>query len=392
MSTLISVFLPTFSRLYDGHLERAIQSVLKQTYSNFELLIIDDASVDGSKELIESYAKQDTRIKHIRLKRNIGLPAFSIGLAYQQSKGDLLAFAYDDAILTPDHLAVLLNKFQVNPQLGMAYGQAYIHWPDGAKTKIGSPYNATAMAQMNNHIPNLSVMVRRDVIETVGLYDPHVILSRFYDWDLWVRIAKHYPIGFVEKVIGEEYGTRLSDSIGHTFTVLPNLICKYALMERNDVLLPTQFVNYDPYSMSFEQQLAPVEKMQIRYLLLEHYTKTYNIPRILQLMDEWPQQSIEGVTMTQWYKIAAKNEGLANLKQQQLLQGVLGYSNMESSLVKAEAAKLSDLVNSKQKYIDEQQKFIDQREIYIQQQLIRIQELEIYIQEQARYIQMLLKR
>ncbi|MDQ0901562.1 MULTISPECIES: glycosyltransferase family A protein [unclassified Paenibacillus] len=392
MSALISVFLPTFSRLYDGHLERAIQSVLKQTYRNFELLIIDDASVDGSKELIESYAKQDARIKHIRLKRNIGLPAYSIGQAYQQSKGQLLAFAYDDAILTPDHFAVLVHKLQWNPQLGMAYGQAHICWPDGSKTKIGSPYNAAAMTQMNNHIPNLSVMVRRGVIEKVGLYDPHVILSRFYDWDLWVRIAKHYPIGFVEKVIGEEHGTRLPDSIGHTFTLLSNLIHKYAQIERSHVLQPAVFVNYDPYSMKFEEQLAITEKLQFRYLLMEHYIKTHNIPRILQLMAEWPQRSIDGVTMPQWKKILAKNEGLSDIKQLQLLHGVLGYAGKESSLAKAELAKLRDLVSSKQKYIDEQQKFIDQREIYIQQQLIRIQELEIYIQEQARYIQMLLKR
>jgi glycosyltransferase involved in cell wall biosynthesis len=355
MTELVSVFLPTFSRLYDGHLERTIQSVLNQTYRHFELLVIDDASVDGSKKLIENYAKQDARIKHIRMEHNIGLPAYTTGLAYLQSKGKFLTFAYDDCILSPDHLAVLINKLHTEPNLGMAYGQARIHWGDGRKQILGAPFNAVNMAAMNNHIPNVSVMVKRHVIENIGWYDPHFLLSRFYDWDLWVRISKHYPIGFVEKVIAEEHGTRLTDSIGNTYTLLPELMRKYANENRNQLLKPSALKHYERYRLTFQQRLAPNEKAQLNLLLLEHYIKTFNIEGIVK------QASGQGNKSLRWKKLMAKNRSITD-DRVPLMHGMLEYMDWKTSILVKERIQA---LQEKQNYINEQQKYIDHQQKYI---------------------------
>jgi glycosyltransferase involved in cell wall biosynthesis len=384
MTGLVSVFLPTFSRLYDGYLEKAIKSVLNQTYRHFELLVVDDASVDGSKKLIEKYVKKDTRVKHIRMERNIGLPAYTTGLAYLQSKGQFLAFAYDDCILFPNHLALLINKLQTEPHLGMAYGQANILWFDGRKQVIGSHYDAANMAKMNNHIPNVSVMIRRHVVETVGWYDPHFLLTRFYDWDLWVRIKKHYAVGFIEKVIAEEHGTCLHDSMGHSYTLFPELTLKYSREIRNKQLVPKVLKQYDPYRLNFQQQFNPAEKARLKLLLLEHFVKTFNIEGIIKL------ESQSGPGSANWKKMITKNIDIKDNRLPLLMHGLTRYSDWQTSiLINQKNQTIHEkqrYINEKQSYINEQQKFIDYKEKYIHELLVRIRELEIFIQEQRRYI------
>lgn len=365
-SPLISIFLPTHSRLYDGHLERAIISILNQTYDNFELFIIDDGSVDGSKELIEGYATLDERIRIMRIEKNIGLPALITGMAYLQSKGEFLAFAYDDCVLAPNHLDVLLSTMLTSPHLGMVYGQAHIIWADGRRQLIGSPFDEARMSAMNNHIPNVSVLLRRKVVENVGWYDPHFLLSRFYDWDLWVRIARRHPIGFVEKVLAEEHGTRLQDSFGNTFVVFTNLILNYVRQDRTKLLLPSVLIDYDPYQLDFVMQLSAEEQEQASFVKLEHLVKTNHIAGIID------QASEDDLDSLMWKKIVNKNKGLQSHQQMLLFKGLSKYMNEKIHLISEEHAqdqllikKLHDSLQEKQSYIDEQQRYIDEQQKYI---------------------------
>lgn len=380
--SLVSVFLPTYSRLYDGHLERAIQSVLAQTYANWELLILDDASVDGSRALIERYVRADRRIRTIRMDRNVGLPAKLIGLAYPKARGEYMAFIFDDCRWLPGHLATLVRMLQSGPGYGMVYGQAELIWPDGRRQTLGEPFNAAAMAAGSNHIPNVSVLVRRQAIETVGLYDPHFLMCRSCDWDLWLRISRKFPLGFVPKVVAEERGTSLPDSIGHSLTHFADLMLKYAARDRDRLLLPAVFHNYDPYSMDFERELNAEEKRRFRFVLLEHLAKSMDIPAIvdhvrLQLADP------NGATSrARWAKIEAKNGG-SDLDMLLLMQGLLDFVEQKCALLDAEVRRLRDFVqyqrrviDEKQHYINDQQKFIDSRERYIQELIAYIATLQ----------------
>ncbi len=377
MSKLITVFMPTYSRGSSGHLERAIKSVLRQTYPNFELLIVDDASVDGSKELIERYVRIDRRIKHVRMPKNIGQPALTMGIAYQQSKGDYFTFVYDDCVVSDQFLAVLIDKMLKNPSLGMAYGQAYIHWRGGRKSLIGAPFDPHNMSKGNNHIPNVSVIVKREVIEQVGWYDPHFMLSRFYDWDLWCRISHHYRIGFIPEIIAEEFGASLNDSIGHTMTLMPHLILKYAKIPRNKLLKPNKIDQYDPYSLAFldQMQWTDKEKSDVYFLLMENLVKTHHGDAMIRfaktLRKTMPRRLLQN-------KIYEKNKHLDE-EMRLLLESMHFFLNKKEDLMARQAAE-------KHKMIAELQAYVRDLQIYIQEQRKYIDYQQQYIDEQQRWI------
>ena len=120
---LISILLPTYSRAKDGYLERTIKSILAQTYKNWELVIVDDGSQDGSGQLIERYCKLDKRIRHLRLPANVGLTGKTLARGYLETTGQYLACAFDDTVLYPNHLLLLLDELLCFPHTGFVYAQ-----------------------------------------------------------------------------------------------------------------------------------------------------------------------------------------------------------------------------------------------------------------------------
>ena len=237
---LISVFLPTFARCGGGHLERAIRSVLSQTYQNLELFVVDDGSVDGSKEVIEHFCAEDSRVKQFRFEINTGLPAYNTGICYAKCRGSCLAWIFDDCVWRMHHLEVLVRELSASPSAGFVYSKALSHFAGGNEVVIGMPYDEKHMQKGNNHIANVATLVTRKAVEAVGWYDPHVILKRFCDWDLWTRIWKVFGCAFVDEITADEYGTGLADSLGNTHTLFPSVILKYAATERNAMLVPSR--------------------------------------------------------------------------------------------------------------------------------------------------------
>jgi glycosyltransferase involved in cell wall biosynthesis len=270
MKPLVSIFLPTFRRRLGGFLEQSIESVLNQTYKEFELIVADDGSTDGSADLIAWYARSDSRVKHIRFERNIGLPALTLGLCSNKANGSLYAFVFDDCTLMPYHLERLTEAFDANPAAAMVYGQAEAHWKNGRSTIIGQPYSAFDMRVGNNHIPNVSVMLRRSTVAQFGWYDPHVILKRFCDWDLWLRIGTERQPVFVNEVLAHENGTKLTDSLGEQVTVHTDLMLRYSRTDRNDSLLPQRLPSYDPLRTDVLHNMSEEDISNINYLILEH--------------------------------------------------------------------------------------------------------------------------
>src|SRR5215831_19327042 len=93
---LVSVILPTYRRAKGGHLTRAIRGVLNQSLADFELLVMDDGSTDGSHEIIEGLRLADSRIIHVRHQSNCGLPGLRVNEGIELARGKFLAFQFDD--------------------------------------------------------------------------------------------------------------------------------------------------------------------------------------------------------------------------------------------------------------------------------------------------------
>ena len=108
---LVSVVIPTYNR--EAFLPRAINSVMKQTYCNWELLVVDDGSKDGSKRLIEDYCKKDKKIKYILNQHKKG-PSGARNHGINVAKGDYIAFLDSDDEWVNDHIEKIMNEFDKN--------------------------------------------------------------------------------------------------------------------------------------------------------------------------------------------------------------------------------------------------------------------------------------
>lgn len=267
---LISVLLPTYSRNASNHLRNAIESVLAQDIRDFELLVVDDGSTDGSSETIIEIASRDSRVKHIRFERNVGLPALTCAEAFRQSSGNYIAWQFDDCEWTPTLLSSLLSAAQENPDAGLIYGQAEMSIGNSSII-LGEEFNRETLTQ-RNIIPNCATLIRREVFQTLGWLDPSIILKRTCDYDMWLRISRHYQIAYVNKVVATENGLSLPDSLGNSVTLISALAKKYQEHDRSKYLQIDNLKNWEPFTPN--DWMNEEEKEQLAQLVFEHFIRT----------------------------------------------------------------------------------------------------------------------
>jgi glycosyltransferase involved in cell wall biosynthesis len=218
----VSVLLPTYRRARNGLFSRAVESILAQTLQSLELIIIDDASTDGTAQIIEEFMRMDGRVSCLSHPQNIGLPAVSEYEGFLKARANYLAFAFDDDLFYPDALAKLLEHAKANPR-GICYGHVVMRvmekWSAMEQSvNLGADLSAHNIRSWNC-ISNTSVLMPRHVIEDIGLYDPHVVLSRVCDWDLWRRASEKYLLIYVGVAVGEVTGPATKDSLGKTYAL-----------------------------------------------------------------------------------------------------------------------------------------------------------------------------
>lgn len=183
----VSVVVSTYNRKV--LLKRAIDSVLSQSFPDFELLICDDGSNDGTSLVVKDYEKLDPRVKYLKLK-HFGNHSRPKNRGIKASKGAYIAFLDDDNEFRPDHLQALVNTLDLNPDIDVAYGQRWIIDDDGKfPSQVGatSEHNSYLLLQ-RNYIDTSDVLVRREALFAVGGFDER--FKKFLDWNLWVRMDK----------------------------------------------------------------------------------------------------------------------------------------------------------------------------------------------------------
>ena len=239
----VSVLLPTFRRAKNGLFEAAVQSVLNQDFKNLELIIIDDASTDGTADLIAHFMRNDPRVSCIRHEYNIGLPAISEYEGYMKARGDYIAFIFDDNEWERDYVSRTIN-FMVRKQAKAAYGRVRSYYGDGSQyAELGVSNAGCGVSNLHftNHIANGGVILNKEVVETVGLYDPHVVMTRLCDWNLWKRLVKKYEFFETGIAAGIEKGVMRSDSLGNSYKLNSWAVAERENFQRNNQLLPTEY-------------------------------------------------------------------------------------------------------------------------------------------------------
>jgi len=183
----------------ERYISQAIQSILNQTYTNFELLIIDDGSTDGTLEQINAF--DDARIILLQNKINKGV-VYTRNRAIKEANGKFIAIMDSDDLATVDRLETLLNKFNENHELALIGSHANVidtnGTPTGQQIKVETnPELLKYRLFFGNSFAHSSVMMRTDVFKEFGGYR----LPLAEDYDLFLRISIKYPVLNLDKVL-----------------------------------------------------------------------------------------------------------------------------------------------------------------------------------------------
>lgn len=179
-SILISVVLPTYNG--ETHIKEAIQSVLDQTVTNFELLVIDDHSTDASAKIVAEF--NDKRLIYIKKDKNTGI-ADSLNYGVKQARGKYIARMDDDDICLPNRFEEQLKILENNDSIIVCGSNVLIR--NGKIEKQNPEFHERIKMELLFHNPmtHPSVMIRRDVL-LKHIYNPKMVPSE--DYDLWSRL------------------------------------------------------------------------------------------------------------------------------------------------------------------------------------------------------------
>ncbi|MBI4436486.1 MAG: glycosyltransferase [Candidatus Omnitrophica bacterium] len=182
----VSVILPTYNRAH--LLSRAIQSVLDQTYQDWELIVVDDGSTDGTADLVAKFG----RAVRYFFQTNRGVAA-ARNRGIGEARGTYVGFLDDDDSWLPEKLERQVAFLERRPTLGFLYAIAQVvddegHFLGNKPDKV-HPETLEELLQMN-FIPTLTVVARLECIKAVGGFDES--LKGPDDYDLWMRLAARY--------------------------------------------------------------------------------------------------------------------------------------------------------------------------------------------------------
>ena len=227
-----SLVMTSFNRA--DLLERAVQSVLRQTYKHFELIIVDDCSSDHSPEIILSLQREDPRIIPLLLEKNLGVSG-ARNEGFRRGSAPFFAFLDDDDETLPDWLSSFHQRI---PSLPDTWGVLYsrylmkeeltgVIYPNVVPSREGSIFENL---MRGDHLPigTPGAIVKREALESVGGYDEK--MSGLEDYDLWFRLARDWTFHFVNRpsiLVYEHSGSRLSGDVETNWEVREHFLNKW---------------------------------------------------------------------------------------------------------------------------------------------------------------------
>lgn len=199
---VVSVVIPTHNRAH--LLGRAVNSVLRQTFADFELIIVDDASADDTASVIGGF--QDKRIKYMRHGSNLGAPA-ARNTGISNARGDYIGLLDDDDEWYPEKMEKQVLKFsQVPETVGLIYSGHEVRESDGRLLWTYLPEargDVHLRLLLGTTIGSPTPLIRRACFQKVGLFDES--LKSCQDWDMWKRISDHYDFDYVSEILAIGY-------------------------------------------------------------------------------------------------------------------------------------------------------------------------------------------
>lgn len=195
MSQLISIILPIFNG--EKYMRQSIDSVLAQTYGNWELLIVDDCSTDRTAEIAMEYVQKDSRIQYHKNPQNMRLPR-TLNRGFSMAKGAYLTWTSDDNYYYPTALEKMYHALK-SEKKHFAFASCDVIDSDGIVVEVISVDRNSAKMIAGSNSVGACFLYSREVYETIGEYDPDLTLVE--DFDYWQRICMKYePVCISEKL------------------------------------------------------------------------------------------------------------------------------------------------------------------------------------------------
>jgi glycosyltransferase involved in cell wall biosynthesis len=202
----VSVLISTYNR--PRYFHEALASVLRQNYSNLQVIVVNDGGEDVS-DVVDSFS--DSRVVFINRKENKG-KAFSLNEALNQAEGKYIAYLDDDDLYYPHHVETLVTALENRTDCQVAYSDLYKTYckvlPDGSRqilskiVEISRDFNRFFMLYFN-HVLHVSLMHHRDLIDKTGLYNEQ--LNILIDWDMTRRLVFFSDFYHANEITGEFY-------------------------------------------------------------------------------------------------------------------------------------------------------------------------------------------
>jgi glycosyltransferase involved in cell wall biosynthesis/GT2 family glycosyltransferase len=247
---LVSVIIPSFNRT--SLLYRAISSAINQTYTNLEIIIIDDGSTEDIKKVVDSF--HDDRIVFLRHDRNKGVSA-ARNTGIKHSKGEYVAFLDSDDEWYERKIELQLSdlKCKGNEYL-VSYCKRETYDDEMEKVVKYSP-----PGRDGNRLDDLlfecvitapSVVAKRACFDEVGVFDEQMRFAE--DWEMWIRLAKHFSFAYVDDVLvrcHNHRSGRLCDNGGNDFSHLDRIYNVHADVFRKHRKARAQFLMRQGYTL-----------------------------------------------------------------------------------------------------------------------------------------------
>lgn len=194
----VSVIIPTYNR---AHLVgRAVRSVLAQTYQDFEVIVVDDGSVDNTQEMMKGFNEKG--IIYIKHPSNKGVSA-ARNTGIKHAKGKYVAFQDSDDEWLPDKLEKQIRVFEnAKPDTGLIYTGM---WRIKNNRKKFIPGHAIKKREGNIHdillercfVGTPTTLIRKECFKRIGMFDENLRCAD--DWDMWIRISEHYAFAYIDE-------------------------------------------------------------------------------------------------------------------------------------------------------------------------------------------------
>lgn len=200
---IVSVIIPVFN--FEEYIEETINSVLKQSYKNFEIIVIDDSSTDNTFKIVQSLSKKFSSIKCFKIDHS-GRPSVPRNYGIGKAKGEFVAFLDGDDLWVPNKLEIQVQFMSNNPELIFVYSASVTKGVSifSSQFEVLPLINKAAktrydLIKKGNTITCSSILVRKRFLDQVNGFDEDPNL-KIEDYDLWLRLSEIGPFQIIPKL------------------------------------------------------------------------------------------------------------------------------------------------------------------------------------------------